>query len=63
MEMRLPLDEYLPKLKTLKHQYNHYEHDVEEVIIAIESSEHDFLNEIIYDLVNKIYTLRLLRYL
>lgn len=49
-----PLDEYLPKLGTLENISTIIaEHDIEEVIIAIESSEHDLLNEIIYDLVNK----------
>lgn len=49
-----PLDKELPKLGKLA-EINTIleEHQIEEVIIAIESSEHKLLNEIIYELVNK----------
>lgn len=49
-----PLDKHLENLGTLESLDEIIEElDIEEVIIAIESSEHDRLNEIIYDLVNK----------
>jgi len=51
---KTPLDKYLSNLGKLNAIDEILKkHNIEEVIIAIESSEHALLNEIIYELVNK----------
>ena len=51
---KTPLDKYLSNLGKLNAIDEILQkHNIEEVIIAIESSEHALLNEIIYELVNK----------